>query len=107
MSRRQGGRNDNGADRTSRSTPFRLLSGMRGPVDQENGQPPSPGEKAGGCCGRGAATLSSELTDGELSKSNMSSKSFALASLAVRLGSEKRLSRRARKEVCEFTTWET
>src|SRR5262249_34047152 len=67
-----------------------------------NGQPLSPG-----CWGSGAATLRAAFSDGELSKSNMSSKSLALVSLAVSGCSAKRFSTSARNEVWEFTTCET
>src|SRR5262245_37785421 len=51
-----------------------------------------------GCIGSGAVPIAA-LADGELSKSNISSRSLAFASRAVRLGSEKRFSRSARIEV--------
>src|SRR5262249_46672603 len=51
-----------------------------------------------GCIGSGAVPIAA-LADGELSKSNISSRSLAFASRAARLGSEKRFSRSARIEV--------
>jgi hypothetical protein len=67
---------------------------MKAPLDEPaKGQLGSPG-----CIGGGAVPIAAPA-DGELSKSNISSRSLAFASRAVRLGSEKRFSRSARIEV--------